>query len=221
MVPLILPVLCLVTDRRRCAGRPIEEIVAAAVRGGAGMVQLREKDMSEAELLRLARRLRTLTFGRALLFINDRVEVALASNADGVQLGEESVTVGTARRLVESSMLIGRSVHGVEGGATAESDGADLLLAGTVFPSRSHSGGAAAGVGLLERLRHRVSVPFLAIGGMSAGNIGSVVKSGASGAAVISAVTESADPERAARELIDAMRDAWAACHPETAAKSV
>ena len=221
MASLTIPVLCLVTDRRRCAGRPIEDIVAAAVRGGAGMVQLREKDLPETELLRLARCLRDLTAGRALLFINDRVDIALDSDADGVQLGEESMTVGAARGLVGSSVLIGRSVHGVEGGATAESDGADLLVAGTVFPSKSHPGRAAAGVGLLERLRCRVSVPFLAIGGVSASNIGSVVRSGAAGAAVISAVTESGDPERAARELVEAMRAAWAACHPETALKAL
>ena len=221
MATLTLPVLCLVTDRRRCAGRPIEEVVAAAVRGGAGMVQLREKDLPDTELLRLARRLRTLTSGRALLFINDRPEVAAASKADGVQLGEDSVTVGAARRLVGRSMLIGRSVHGVEGGVSAETDGADLLLAGTVFPSKSHPGRSAVGVGLLERLHSRVSVPILAIGGISACNIGSVVKSGASGAAVISAVTESVDPERATRELVDAMRAAWTACHPETVAKSL
>ena len=92
--------LCLVTDRRRCAGRPLEEVVEAAVSGGVDIVQLREKDMTAGRLLDLALALRRITESRASLFVNDRVDVALACYADGVQLGEDSIPVEAARDLV-------------------------------------------------------------------------------------------------------------------------
>jgi thiamine-phosphate pyrophosphorylase len=94
------PLLCLVTDRHRSAGRPVEEIVEAAVKGGVGLVQLREKDLPAVELFNLATRLRDITAGRAALYINDRVDVAVAVGADGVQLGQQGMPVAAARRVV-------------------------------------------------------------------------------------------------------------------------
>lgn len=219
MTRLDLPALCLVTDRRRCLGRSLEEVVAAALDGGVGMVQLREKDLPSGQLLVLANRLRALTRGRALLFVNDRVDVALAAEADGVQLGEASMPVRDARQTAGHGLLVGRSVHDVEGAAAAESEGADLLVAGTVFPSESHPGAAVAGTELLERLHRRVTVPFLAIGGVTAGNVAEAMRSGASGGAVITAIAQSNDPAQAARELLGAMRTAWAGIGTEEVAR--
>ncbi len=205
-----VPCLCLVTDRRQCEGRPLDEVVRQAVEGGVNMVQLREKDMPARELLALAEKLRKVTEGRALLFVNDRLDVALACGADGAQLGEEGLPVEAARRVAGSRLLLGRSVHSAEGASDAEAKGADLLIVGTIFPTGSHPGAEAAGVRLLEQTRERVEVPFLAIGGVNAENVASVIRAGASGAAVITAITKSADPMRASRALMERIEDAWA-----------
>ena len=143
---LPLPCLCLVTDRARAASGDLVDTARAAVEGGVGMIQLREKDLPASELLSLARELRSVTEGRALLIVNDRVDVALLSGADGVQLGEKGLDAASARRLVGPDMLIGRSVHSVEGAAEAEADGADFLVLGTIFESlASRSGHGRAG----------------------------------------------------------------------------
>lgn len=199
---LDLPALCLVTDRRRCQGRTLEEVVEAAVAGGVRMVQFREKDLSASELLRLAQRLRAITVGRALLFVNDRVDVAVAAGADGVQLGEKGLPVEAARRAAGDALLIGRSVHEVEGGTRAEAEGADLLILGSIFSTESHPVGVPTGLRPLQKLSSSVLVPVLGIGGVSTANVGEVMDAGAAGAAVISAITKSADPTQAARELV-------------------
>ena len=208
MAPLPRPVLCLVTDRRLCRGRELERVVEAAVEGGCDMVQLREKDLPAGSLLKLASRLRSITAGRALLIINDRVDVALAAGADGVQLPEDGLAVEAAR-MVGDDMLVGRSVHSVGGGVQAAEDGADLLVAGSVFPTASHPGAAPGGLALIRDLADATDVPVIGIGGIDGGNVESVMRSGASGAAVIRAISESDNTEGAARELKRRMVRAW------------
>ena len=206
--------LCLVTDRRRCAGRPLEEVVEAAVSGGVDMVQLREKDMAAGPLLELALRLRHVTASRASLFVNDRIDVALACRADGVQLGENSIPVEAARDLVGGDLLVGRSVHSVESAVDASRAGADLLVFGTVFATASHPGQPPGGTGPLVEISRHDTAPVLGIGGVTPENVGEVVEAGASGAAVITAITESPDPREAARALRRAMTDAWKQARP-------
>jgi len=203
-----LPLLYLVTDRHRCVGRPLEDVVAAAVDGGVGAVQLREKDLADVELIRLARRLREVTEGRALFFVNDRADIAVAVGADGIHLPEESL-LAAVRRIGQRKTVIGRSVHSAEAGVAAEAEGADLLIAGTVFQSSSHPDREPQGISLLKELGERVKVPCLAIGGIAEENVGKVIEAGVSGAAVITAITESRNPARAANRLTDAMREAW------------
>ena len=153
------PALCLVTDRLRCNGRRIEDVVDAAVEGGVGLVQLREKDLPAADLYELALSLRAITKGRARLFINDRVDVALAAEADGVQLGENALPVDAARRIVGDRLLLGRSVHSVAGAIDAEEKGADLLTLGTIFATASHPGAYTGGIALVEEVAAAVSLP--------------------------------------------------------------
>ena len=210
MARLPLPCLGLVTDRRQCGRRALEDVVVSAVAGGVNLVQIREKDLPASQLLALARRLRELINGRALLFVNDRVDVAVACGADGVQLGEEGLPVEAARRVAGRRLLVGRSVHSVEGAVTAEAQGADLLVVGAIFPSRSHAEPVPAGLGLLQQVSRRVRIPFLAIGGVTAENVPSVLEAGASGAAVISAIARSEDPRAASTKLAERMREAWA-----------
>ena len=210
------PILCLVTDRHRCNGRRIEDVVEAAVDGGVGLVQLREKDLSAADLFALALRLKSAIRDRALLFVNDRIDVALAADADGVQLGENALPLRTARRVAGEKLLLGRSVHSVDGAANAEAQGADLLVLGTIFPTSSHPGARAGGTELVREVAAAVSVPFLGIGGIDASNVARVIAQGAAGAAVITAITTASDPAAESARLLEAMQTATAP-YPATA----
>ena len=203
---LSLPILCLVTDRQRCNGRRIDDVVEAAIDGGAGMVHLREKDLPAAQLYTLTLRLKKAIRGRALLFVNDRIDVALAAEADGIQLGENALPLDSTRRVVNGRLLLGRSVHSVSGAATAEAQGADLLVLGTIFPTGSHPGAVTGGVELVREVAAAVSLPILGIGGIDVSNAGEVVASGAAGAAVISAVSMADDPAATSASLLREMQ---------------
>ena len=169
------------------------------------MVQLREKDMPPSDLYDLGARVKEAIAGRAHLIINDRIDVALALNADGVQLPEDGAPVAEARRLVGPDMLIGRSVHSIGGAIEAESSGADFLIAGTIFPSASHPDGPVQGTDFLRSLCREVSIPVLGIGGITAQNVGNIMEAGCSGAAVISAISEAEEPGSATRTLLNEM----------------
>ena len=172
------------------------------------MAQLRDKNAPPRETLALARRLRDATRGRALLIINDRADIAALSDADGVHLGENSIDVASARRLLGDAALIGRSVHSAEGAVRAQDAGADYLILGTIFPTQTHPGGATGGLDLMERVAQSVDIPVLGIGGVEEGNAADIIRAGADGAAVISAVVSAANPAKAAARLIATMRQA-------------
>ncbi len=196
------PVLCLVTDRAACLGRPLETVVTEAVAAGASLVQLREKDLSARELLHLGRRLLApVRASGALLVVNDRLDVALALGADGVQLGARSLPVREARRLVGDEMLVGASVHSLEEAVRAEEDGADYAVLGTIFKTRSHPGTPGAGVGLVAEVAAAVRIPVIAIGGITAANTPLVMRAGAVGIAVITAIQSAEDVTTATRAL--------------------
>ncbi len=214
-MPLPLPCLMLVTDRSLCGG--VDGLVAAveaAVQGGADAVQLREKDLPPEDLLPLARRLRQATLGRALLLVNGSLEVALAVEADGVHMPASSPSVWRPREAVPvggQGFLVGRSVHSLEAARHAEEEGVDYLVAGPVYETRSHPGREPAGLSLIEGITRRVRVPVLAIGGVNAGRVDEVVRAGASGVAVISAVLAAADRRAAAGDLRRALDAVWIA----------
>ena len=205
---LSYPTLCLVTDRLRCDGRPLEDVVDAAIEGGVGLVQLREKDLPAADLYVLAQRIKDVIDSRSLLFINDRIDVALAAGADGVQLGENALPLEAARQVSGGSLLLGRSVHSIAGAIEAEKNGADLLTLGTIFPTASHPGAYTGGAALVQEVAAAVSVPFLGIGGIDGSNVGQVIVAGAAGAAVITAIATQPDPAAAASTLLENMRAA-------------
>ena len=214
-MPLSLPYpcLCLVTDRAVCPPDQLPQRVAAAVAGGVDMVQLRDKELPGGLLLEQVGELRKVVEGRALLLVNERADVAAAGGAGGVQLGEAAMATKMVRPIVGDEAVIGRSVHSVDGARDAAASGADFLLVGTMFATRSHPGEEPSGPGLLERIRAAgVEVPLLAIGGITADNIAQVMAAGASGAAVITSVLASGDPETAARQLKAAMMEAIPEC---------
>ena len=212
------PCVALVTDRRVSGGLDaLLGAVEAAVAGGLRLVQMREKDLPDAEQLVLARRLRELTSGRALLFVNDSVSIAQAAGADGVQLAERSRTVAAALDAMAPDviegrrLLVGRSVHDLAGATEAAEQGADLLVAGAVFETATHRGQPAAGTGLVAQIAEAVGIPVLGIGGITASNAPDVIAAGAAGVAVVAGVLAADDPNAAARSLCDAVQEAWAA----------
>jgi len=207
---LPIPCLTLITDRRLCQRLSLAEAVARAVAGGVNVVQLREKDMAAAELVPLADRLRAITRGKALLIVNGCLDVALLCAADGVHLPEAGPSVAASRRLAGDGFIIGRSVHSVEEAVKAEEEGADYVQVGAVFPTRSHPGLPPAGPALLKSVAATVAIPILAVGGITAENVGQVMRAGARGVAVISAILDSPSPAAAARRLAEAMVEAAA-----------
>jgi len=198
----------LVTDRTACGDRRMEEVVEAAIDGGVNIVQLREKDLDSAELFSLAVRLRQVVGNQALLFINDRIDVALAAGAHGVQLGGTGLPVEVARRLAPD-LLIGRSVHDVGQASEAVRGGADMLIVGTMFASRSHPGQVPAGPSLVRKIAGLATMPLVGIGGISAGNAPQVIGAGASGVAAVSSILGPLDPREGAARLSAAVNEAW------------
>ncbi|MCC7105862.1 MAG: thiamine phosphate synthase [Chloroflexi bacterium] len=202
----------LVTDSRRLEGgvAKLPEVVQAALEGGITAVQLREPTVSSAELFVVGCRLRALTSqAGAALFVNDRLDVALAVGADGVQLGERSLPLRAVRPLA-GSLLLGRSVHDTASAVAAERDQADFLLLGMIFASASHPDRLPAGPTLIQKARRDVRLPIVGIGGITAENATSVMSAGASGVAVIGAIQDSPSPRLAARKLVSAVEAAWA-----------
>ncbi len=200
--------LYVVTDRQLTAGRPLRLVVEAALRGGARAFQLREKDLSPRELYPLALEIRQLTkiYGARLL-INDRVDVALAVDADGVHLTMTSLPATVARQILGPGRLIGVSTHSIAEAQTAANAGADFVVFGPVFytPSKAPYG-EPVGLDALRAVRAAVDTPILAIGGVKKANLDQVLTAGADGIAVISAIISADDPTAASQDLLATLR---------------
>ena len=192
----------LVTDRALVGGVDrLVEAAAAAVEGGVNAVQLREKDLAPADLARLAGQLRAAIGGRALLIVNGNADVACEIAADGLHLPADAPFARP-----DGVALVGRSVHSVEAAVRAEREGADYLIAGPIYETPSHPGVPAAGVRLISAIVAAVSVPVVAIGGITASRVPDVLSAGASGVAVISAVLGAESPRDAASALSEAIQ---------------
>lgn len=201
----------LVTDEGLSAGRSTVDIVEAAIRGGVDVVQLREKPASASERYEIGRELREVTRPADVpLIVNDRVDLAVTLDADGVHLGDDDLPVPVAREQLGEEAIIGRSVSTPEAARRAEQAGADYLGVGAVFATDSKDDvpPEEMGIGLdrVRAVREATDLPFVGIGGVTADNAADVVQAGADGVAVISAITGADDPEAATRELRNAVR---------------
>lgn len=195
--------LYVLTDRALARGRSDVEIVRAAIAGGATAVQLRWKTGPLAEALAVGRQLRQLCQEHNVLFIvNDRVDLALALEADGVHVGVSDLPVTEARRLLGPERVVGFSPETLEQALAAQAAGADYLGVGSVFPTTTKAdAGPAVGLAHLATLAQAVSIPVVGIGGIHAENARAVIEAGAVGVAVISAVVAAEDVQVAARRL--------------------
>ena len=206
-----------ITDRRTDGGRSIDDVAAAVLEAGVRAVQLRDKDASASQLLEQARLLRDLTarFG-ALLFVNDRLDVAIAADADGAHLGPDDVPVAAARRAVPKGFLLGYSTDDPDLAKQAQADGADYLGCGTVFPTSSKAdAGEVIGLDGLAAVVGAVEIPVLGIGGITAERAREIRGTGAAGVAVISCVMAASDPEDAARDLLKSVAEGVSGCGRE------
>jgi thiamine-phosphate pyrophosphorylase len=202
--------LYVITDRAIQAPRSHVAVVEEAISGGASVVQLREKGVSTRVLFEEALALRKLTREKGVLFIvNDRLDVALAVGADGVHLGEEDLPISCARRMAPS-LIIGASCDTEEKARELEALGADYLGVGTVFATATKKdAGEPIGLLRLRRIKEAVSIPVVAIGGITLENVEAVLATGVDGVAVVSAVVGAPSPYEAARAFrvrIDAFR---------------
>lgn len=183
-----------VTNRTLVRNRSLSQVISSVVEGGADMIILREKDLLPAELYKMATKAMEICRGsKTKLIINSSVEVSLACDADGVHLGFGSLPIDAVRSLLPSRKIIGVSVHSPEEAETAQSMGADYLLAGHVFPTNSKAGQPGRGLEFIKNLSSQVQIPVIAIGGINIRNAKDVINAGAAGVAVMSAVMESVD----------------------------
>jgi len=200
------PGVMFVTDRQATLGRPIEAIAAAAMRGGASMIQVRERDLGGADLLHLVVAVvgaaRGFARDRVRVVVNDRLDVALAAKAAGVHLPASGIPVVAVRRHAGARFLIGRSVHAPAEARDAEKAGADYLVCGPVFATPSKVAyGEPLGPAMLRRIAEAAHIPVWAIGGINAGNAGELREMPIAGVAAIAAIAAAPDPEAAVREL--------------------
>jgi len=199
--------LYVILDRAAARGRELPALLEAVLAGGGRVVQLREKTMPMAELFPLARTLRERCRRAGALFIvNDRADLALALEADGLHVGQEDLPAAAARRILRPGMILGVSTHDEPQARRAREDGADYIAVGSIFPTGTKTGFQLVGLDLLRELRPRLGVPVVAIGGITEANAAQVMEAGADAAAVISAVCGTPDPREATARLLEVMR---------------
>jgi thiamine-phosphate pyrophosphorylase len=195
--------LYLVTDRVLARGRSNIEIVTAAVRGGATVVQLREKDCSTREFIEQGLTIKAFLKDHGVpLIINDRLDVAQAVEADGVHLGQTDMQLAFAKRILGDSMIIGISAESVQDAIEAEKGGADYLGVSPIYATPTKTDAAPAlGLDGLREIRKAVRLPLVGIGGLNTENAADVIRNGADGVAVVSAIVAADDPATVAGDL--------------------
>ncbi len=195
--------LCLIADSQACGKKRLSKIIDEAVNSGTTLVQLRGKDLAIQDFLNLAFEIAEIVKTKKVPFlINDRIDVALACDADGVHLGQEDLPLQHAKRILGKSRLIGISANSILEAVDAEKQGADYIGVGPIFFTSSKKElGQILGIPGLKAIREKVSIPILAIGGINKENVREVIQAGADGIAVISAIMGAYDAGKATRDL--------------------
>src|SRR5258706_14777627 len=197
--------LYVVLDRTASAGRDLEEILDATIAGGCRMIQLREKEWPTGRLLPLADRLRDRCRRAGVTFIvNDRVDLAVAVEADGIHLGQDDLPPRAARPLLRPGMVLGRSTHSVAQARQAQADGADYIAVGSMFPTQTKPDFELVGPELLRAVRPETRAPLVGIGGITRANVAQGIRAGADGVAGISAGCRAPRPPAATPEFVAA-----------------
>ena len=206
-MPTLSSRLLVVTDRHQTNGRPLVPLLQRVLTAATPIIQLRERDLSASELVRLAREVQAVTVSHSSqLLINDRIDVALALEGVGVHLRSNSLPVSVARRVLGAQRLLGISVHSIEEVLAAESQGANYIVLGPIYETPSKQMfGPPLGIHMLEKACRLVRIPIIGIGGVTAARAHEMRRAGAFGVAVITAILCEADVESATRKLFEAV----------------
>ena len=192
-----------IIDTQALKGQSHTEAAGQVIRGGARVVQLRDKLLSKRELLPIALKLKALCVEHSVLFIvNDYLDLALATDADGLHLGQNDLPIKIARRLLPIDKILGCSTHTVDQAMAAKSDGADYIAVGSMYPTPSKETAVIVGLDRLRQVRQAVSLPLVAIGGINKDNAAEVIAAGANSVAIISAILGAESPEEASRQIV-------------------
>jgi len=198
--------LYVIIDTQALKGHDHVEVASQAIRGGARVIQLRDKVQSKEKLLPLAQKLKNLCAEHNVLFIiNDYLDVALGADADGLHLGQDDLPIQVARKLLPLGKILGCSVTTVDQATTAQSEGADYVAVGSMYPTPSKETVEVVGLERLRQIREAISLPLVAIGGITKDNAPEVIAAGADAVAVISAVLGAESPEEATRQIAESL----------------
>ena len=201
--------LCLVTDRTLMSTATLDDAVAAAIKGGVTMIQLREKDIDASKMFEIALKIKPITdAGNVPLIINDRVDIALAINASGVHVGQSDIPASVVRKIIPSDMILGVSATNTEEAIQAEKDGADYIGVGAMFQTGTKTDAKVVSMEELEAIRKSVSIPIMLIGGIDEKNIEKFADKGVDGIAVVSAIISKPDIKNAT-EIIKNKLNKW------------
>jgi thiamine-phosphate pyrophosphorylase len=199
--------LYVIADRKICGERNIEDVVGQAIDGGAQMIQYRDKESDDEEFLKTALTLNAVCRERKVpLIVNDRVEIALRADVDGVHLGQEDLPISEARGSLGCDKIIGKSARTIQQAKEAEAEGADYVGLGPIFPTTSKDIDQPIGVDVIGRAAKILRIPFFPIGGISLDNLDQVTGAGGRRIAVISAVILSDDVISSAAKLLEKLR---------------
>lgn len=194
--------LYLVTDRDLLGDKDLTQTIEQAIQGGVTMVQVREKALSTLAFFQVALVIKNITKKHGIPFIvNDRVDIALAVDADGLHIGQDDMPLLIARKLLGNNKIIGVSVATLEEALLAEKEGADYLGIGAIFPTMTKDNANSVSLAELALIKNKVSIPIIAIGGINENNLQKVMATGVDGAAVISAIVAHPNPCMAAQKL--------------------
>jgi len=212
--------VCVITDAGLAPGRDHIAVAEAALAGGAGMVQLRDKTGNLRALLPQARRIQALCRScGAVCIVNDRLDLALAVDADGVHVGQDDLPAETARRLLGPGRILGVSTHTREQAVAAQLAGADYIGFGPMFATETKvTGYSPRGLDALREVRRTIRLPILAIGGITLTNVAEVIAAGATAPAVISAIVAAPDVRAAAADFRERVMAAKSRSDPESPA---
>lgn len=200
--------LYLCTDRSLMKGNDLKEVVEQAVLGGCSVIQLREKECSTKEFFELAKGIKSVTDKYNIpLIINDRIDIMMAVDADGVHLGQEDLPIQEARRILGENKLIGVSAHNMEEAVKAWREGADYLGVGAVFGTKTKKNTVDTSIDTLRDICEKINIPVVAIGGIGMSNLEQLRNSGISGIAVVSAIMAAENAELSSSELLKKVRE--------------
>ncbi|MGG4035168.1 thiamine phosphate synthase [Paenibacillus cisolokensis] len=213
--------LYVITGENYHPGRSLTDVMEETLRGGADIVQLRDKNASKADLLEKAKQLRELTARYGVpLIINDHPDIAIAVGADGVHLGQDDMPLAEARRLLGPERIIGISTHNIGQARLAQAEGADYIGVGPVFPTGTKPGRTPVTLSYVSEAAAEIRIPFVAIGGITPDNVDSVLEAGARRICAVSAIVGNADPAGVCRRLLERISRYEAARESSGPAKS-